>query len=88
MFQETSTFDVYITTRYSLFSVTFCLQRQKVTKERRRRRIFAKNLLTPLNSRGWRFPQPHAAKPRVLNFAIKRNGTSFCKIIVDYSTIL
>ena len=43
----------------------------KVTKERRRRCILAKNLLSPLNSREWRSPQTRAAKPRVLNASFK-----------------
>ena len=42
-----------------------------VTKERRRRRIFAKLLIIPLNSREWRPPQTRAAKPRVLNASFK-----------------
>ncbi|MBR3979899.1 MAG: hypothetical protein IKJ98_01915, partial [Bacteroidales bacterium] len=50
---------------------TFCLQRQKVTKERRRRCILAKNLISPLNSRGWLHPQTNAAKPRVFNASFK-----------------
>ena len=54
-----------------LLFVTFCLQRQKVTKERRRRCILAKNHFTTLNSRGWLPPQANAAKPRVLNASFK-----------------
>ena len=42
-----------------------------VTKERRRRCILAKNLLSPLNSRGWLHPQTNAAKPRVFNASFK-----------------
>ena len=61
----------YFTVKYPIFSVTFCLQRQKVTKERRRRCILAKNHFTTLNSREWRSPQTRAAKPRVLNASFK-----------------
>jgi len=63
-FYKLSTLLVQIIAIIRIFSVTFCLQQQKVTKECRRRRIFAKFLLIPLNPRGWRTPQSHAAKPR------------------------
>jgi len=62
------------------FSVTFCQQRQKVTKERRRRRIFAKNLLTPLNSRGWRSPQSTPPSREFLTLRSKIFFTLICEV--------
>ena len=70
-FSELSISVLQITTIGSIFSVTFCQQQQKVTKERRRRCILAKNHFTTLNSREWRSPQTRAAKPRVLNASFK-----------------
>ena len=70
-FYKLSTLLVQIIAIIRIFSVTFCLQQQKVTKECRRRRIFAKFLLIPLNPRGWRAPQTIAAKPRVLYASFK-----------------
>ena len=62
-------------------SVTFCLQRQKVTKERRRRCILAKNLISPLNSRGW-LPthKPTPPSREFLTLHSKKFLTLICKV--------